>query len=341
MLHTFTRLRGFILLVVCLALVTGAQEKPTEKDLFLHSSALGDFRKAKKVRETGQASLKVWDHLQEYLRKFHGGAPELRSGLDQLAVTYDESWVLEQDDYLKLGKKRGASRTPDLIKLYWNEDRVQALTVERAFKIDPLTFQTFSGPEYRLMAIFPREHLLKELALQAEKDKTFQALLPFEHLREAKKALAEGNPDAPDLRQRTYGRLEDARRHLEAITRKNEEYGEAKELLREVNRREKDLKNQHEAMARAAEEEAVKRRQDLAAQLDREFLTKGFDVKIELRGAAKDEIILECVLFSRPMVFFFLDKSDLVKQFKDAGFREATFTNKAIKYSWEIDLEGL
>jgi len=30
-----------------------------------------------------------------------------------------------------------------------------------------------------------------------------------------------------------------------------------------------------------------------------------------------------------------------VKQFRDAGFREVTFTNKSIKYSWEIDLEGL
>ena len=345
MLNIFPHLKRFVLLIICLGLLIGAKEQPTEKDLFRHSSVWGDFSKAKKEKETGQASLKVWDQLLEYLGKFHGGAPELRAGQDQMTITFDEIWALDQVDYLKLGKKRGATRAPDRIKLYWNGDRVQALTVERAFKLDPLTFQPFSGLEYRLMVIYPRDYLLKELAQelgrQTQKDKTFQALLPFEHLREAKKALAEGTPDIPDPGQRTYGRLPDARRHLEAIDRKAEEYGEAKELLREVSWREKNLKKQQDAMASAAAGEAAKRRQDLAAQLDREFLTKGFDVKIELRGSAKDEITLDCVLFSRPMVFFFLDKSDLVKQFRDAGFREVTFTNKSIKYSWEIDLEGL
>ncbi|MBM4274383.1 MAG: hypothetical protein FJ134_07990 [Deltaproteobacteria bacterium] len=337
----FTRLRSLVLLIFCLALVPAAKDKPTEQDLFLNSPAWGDFRKAKKVLEPGQVSLKVWDHLREYLQKFHEGAPDLRTGQDQMAVPFDEVWALEQEDYLKLGKKRGTSRAPDLVKLYWKGHRVQALTVERGFKIDPLTFQAFPQTEYRLMAIFPRDYLMQELARQAQKDKAFQALLPFEHLREAKNALAEGNPDAEDPRQRTHGRLGDARRHLEAITRKHDEYGEARELLQEVARREKELKKHSEAMAKAAEEQAVKRRQELAAELDREFLTKGFDVKIELKGSGKDAIFLDCVLFSRPMVFFFLDKSDLVKQLKNAGFREVTFSNKAIKYYWEIDLDWL
>lgn len=341
MLRASTQLRPLILLALCLALLTGAKEKSTEKDLLLNSPVWGDFRKAKKVREPGQISLKVWDHLREYLQKFHEGAPELRSRQNQLAVSYDEIWVLEQEDYLRLGKKRGASRAPDLVKLYWKEDRVQALTVERPFKLDPLTFQAYLQPEYRLMAIFPRDHLLPELARQAQKDKAFNALLPFEHLREAKNALAEGDPDAENLRQRTYGRLGDARRHLEAITRKHDEYEDARALLQEVARREKDQKKDSEVLGKAAEEQAVKRRQELARELDREFLSKGFDVKVELRGSVKDTIFLDCVLFSRPMVFFFLDKSDLVKTLKNAGFREVTFSNKAIKYSWEIDLDGL
>jgi hypothetical protein len=285
--------------------------------------------------------LQAWDHWREYLQKFYGGAPELRAGQDQLAVSFDEVWVLEQQDYLKLGRKRGDKRDPDRVKLYWKGDKVQALTVERPFKIDPFTFQALPQVEYRLMAIYPREYLLQELAPQVQRHKAFDALRPFEHLREAQKALAAGNPDPEDLRQRTYGRLGDARRHLEAISRKDDEYGEARELLQEVARREKDLKKSAEVMGEEAEKRAMKRRQELAGELDREFLSKGFDVKVELKGSAKDTVHLDCVLFSRPMVFFFLDKSDLLKNLKDAGFHHVTFSNKAIKYYWEIDLDWL
>jgi hypothetical protein len=342
MLQIIIKFRLFILPFICLTLLTGAQDQPTtEKEIFLNFPLFGDFRKAEKILQPGQASLKVWDQRGDYLRKFYGSAPELGASKEHKAFSYDEIWVLKHHDYLKLGQRKGTRREPDLVKLYWKKDRVVGLSVERAFKLDPLTFQPFEGIEYRLMAIYPRDYLLNELTRQALKETTFHNLPAPEHLREAQKALAEGNPDAEDLRQRTYGRLEDARRHLEAITRKDEEYGEAKELLKEVHRREKDLKKYNEAMAQAAEEQEMKRRQEQARELDREFLTKGFDVKVELQGSAKDAIILNSVLFNRPMVFFFLDKSDLLKQLKDAGFRGVAFNNNATKYSWEIDLDGL
>jgi len=48
---------------------------------------------------------------------------------------------------------------------------------------------------------------------------------------------------------------------------------------------------------------------------------------------------MECVLFSRPWVYTLVDKTDLLRDLKGAGFKEAVFSNKALKYSWDIDLQ--
>ena len=341
MRRTLTRFWFLVLILISLIILTGAsKEKPGEKQALLNSPVFGDFHKAKKIKEPGRESLEVWKAYREAANKFYG-VDELRSrSRDSLEVKFDEVWVSEQVDYLKLGKKKGSRNVPDLVKLYWRDGKVQALTVERSFKLDPITWQIFPKPEYKLVAIFPRDYLLQELAKQAAKDRDFNSLLPFLHLDKAKQTLAEGNPDHEDLKQRTYGRLDEARKHLEAVPKKAESYQEAQELLQEVVRRERDLKKFNEVMQKAAAELAVKGREELAAYLDRDFLSKGFDVKMELSGPEKSALKMDCVLFNRPLVFLFLDKSDLLKKLKTAGVRQVTFANRSIKYAWEIDLDS-
>ena len=40
------------------------------------------------------------------------------------------------------------------------------------------------------------------------------------------------------------------------------------------------------------------------------------------------------------MIFALIDKSDLLRDLRDAGFEEVIFTNKSIKFTWDIDLNS-
>lgn len=323
------------LILLAAAATAGIQEK----DYLINSPVCGDFRKARIVKEPQKVSLKVWDSYLAYLDKLPQSARDsLPRGVTSLEVAGDEIWVAEQQDYFHLGQKKGE---PDLVKLYWRDGQVQALTVEKSFTADPVTWRRFSKPAYKLVAIFTREFILRKLARQVPKDQAFRQLTPLDHLQEARKALLEGQPQDQDITKRTYGRLADARQHLEAIPRESEEYEAARGLLTEVARREEDARKQQEVRQKMAEKRRLRQREELAAQLDRDFLEKGMDVKIEMTGSDKTTLRLDCLLFSRPMVFVLIDKTDLLANLKKAGFQEVIFTNKAIKYSWELDLDNL
>jgi chromosome segregation ATPase len=177
------------------------------------------------------------------------------------------------------------------------------------------------------------------LAKLAAHEQAFAALTPGAHVQEAQKALAAGNPQEKDIKKRTYGRLDEARRHLEAMQRQVKKIDdEAKKLVQEVENREKDLKQYKEVMQKADKERRINKREEAAKELDRDFLSKGFDVKIQLNGSDKTTIKMECVLFNRPMVFALRDKSDFLQNLREAGFEEVVFANKNIKFNWEIDL---
>ena len=343
-MRNFGKITALFLLLIFLTLATGVShgknpESSGEQEALLNSPFLGDFRKAKKVKDQGKVSLKVWEPYLEYLQKFPPPAENsFLKGNASIDLEYDEIWISERESYHHFGKKKGGK--PYLVKLYWNDGNALAFTVEKFYTEDPVTFRTLAEPGYKLILIHNRPFIVQELAKQAAKEAAFSRMTPAAHLEEARKALAEGNPENKDLTKRTYGRVAEARQHLEAITKGDEEYGEAKKLLKEVALREKDLKKYREVMEQAAKEEMIKRRQKMVAELDRDFLSKGLDVKIELSGSDKSTIKMECVLFSRPWVFVLIDKTDLLKDLKSAGFKEAVFSNKALKYSWEIDLDN-
>lgn len=313
-----------------------------EKALLLNSPEFGNFRDAKKNKDKGKSTLKVWKDYREFLQKRPSLIkPLMLRGPGALEVAYDEIWTAKRDLNPILVVKRERHGEPFRVKLYWLKNQVQAFTVERYCKSDPLTWEKLDKPGYRLIALVGRKAILPEVTRLAAQRQAFTALTPGGHLQEAQKALAAGNPDEKDIKRRTYGRLEEAHKHLEAFDRKSKEYAEmAKKLLAEVDRREKDLKKYKEVMRQAVRKSNIKKREDMAKELDREFLSKGFDVQIQLNGSDKTTLKMDCVLFSRPLIFVFVDKSDLLQRLRDAGFEEVVFSNKKVKYEWEIDLNS-
>lgn len=312
-----------------------------EKDLLLNYPELGDFHKAKKSKEKDKVSLQVWENYAEFQRKQASQVKGLMlEGPGVLEVNFDEIWESERDLDPTLVAAPERQGKPFLVKLYWRQGQVQAFTVEKYFKSDPLTWEKLDRPGYRIIALLDRKTLAPILAKLEAKEQVFEIMAAAAHLQEAKKALAAGHPDEKELLKRTYGRLDEARHHLEAINSEADEYDEAKKLLDEVERREKDLKKYQEAMRQAESQKMIKKREEIAKDLDRDFLGKGFDVKIELSGDEKTVLNMDCVLFSRPLVFVFVDKSDLLPRLRDAGFAEVVFSNKKINYSWEIYLNN-
>jgi len=328
------------LTLAVMLLTAAAPAQVPEKALLYNSPEFGNFQKAKVIKGEGQQSLKVWENYAEFIKKDPSRIKSLMlPGSGALEVTFDEIWVQERDDNPLLVVKRENRGKPFIVRLYWQQNKVQAFTVEKYCQIDPLTWEKLDKPGYKIIALVGRKTMEPELAKLAAKEKAFAVLTPGDHLREAHQALAAGNPQQEDIKKRTYGRLDDARRHLEALRRQLEKYdGEVKKLLREVEDREKDLQKYKEVMRKAAREETAKKREALAKDLDRDFLSKGFDVKINLEGPDKTTLKMDCVLFSRPMVFALVDKSDFLKNLRDAGFEEVIFSNRNIKFNWEIDL---
>lgn len=331
---------GVILAVMLLVAAGPAQL--SEQELLINSPDFGDFHKAREIKEKGKRSLKVWENYAEFIKKQPSRVKGLMlPGPGGLEVAYDEIWEQERDYDPTLVVKRANHGKPFLVKLYWLQGKAQAFIVEKYCQTDPLTWEKLDKPGYQIIALTDRKAMEPVLAKLGEKEKAFAALAPGAHLQEAQQALAAGNPAEKDIKKRTYGRLEDARRHLEALQRQVKKMDEeAKKMLQEVESRETDLKNYKEVMQKAVKERTIKKREELAKELDRDFLSKGFDVKIQLNGSEKTTIKLESVLFNRPMTFALIDKSDFLQNLRDAGFEEVIFSNKKIKFNWEIDLNN-
>src|ERR671939_1881652 len=104
------------------------------------------------------------------------------------------------------------------------------------------------------------------------------------HLAEAKKALADGYK--PTGENRAWGRMKDAREHLEKIQSSDKEYGQAQKLLTEVSRRETEIDKWSKVAARKV----------YADLLERTYLNQGMDVSVKVSGPDNTTIKLKYVL---------------------------------------------
>ena len=160
-----------------------------------------------------------------------------------------------------------------------------------------------------------------------------ESLSAATHLAEAKKALADGYK--PAGKDRSWGRVKDAREHLEGIKSNDKEYAEAQRLLKEVNRREDEI----EKWARvAAEKMLADERASFARRLETTYLDKGMDVTVSVSGANNTVIKLKYVLMSRPLVHNLVKDGDVISTFRSQRFKKAIFTD-GYSNTWTYDVD--
>ncbi|MEI8226289.1 MAG: zinc ribbon domain-containing protein [Bacteroidota bacterium] len=81
----------------------------------------------------------------------------------------------------------------------------------------------------------------------------------------------------------------------------------------------------------------IKQRQQLAKQMESDYLSNGLDIKIRLSGPEKTSMRLEYVLFSRPLIHQLTNDTDFFSNLRDAGFKKVVLTDK-YRYTWTYDL---
>jgi hypothetical protein len=153
------------------------------------------------------------------------------------------------------------------------------------------------------------------------------------HIAEAKKALADGYK--PSGKDRSWGRVKDAREHLEEIHQGDKEYAEAQRLLKEVKRREDEIEKWAKA---TAEKLLADQRKSFADQLETNYLDKGMDVTVSVSGPNNTTIKMKYVLMSRPMVHKLINDSGVISTFRSQGFKKAIFTD-GYNDTWTYDID--
>ena len=146
-----------------------------------------------------------------------------------------------------------------------------------------------------------------------------------EHFAEAKKALADGYK--PTGKDRSWGRVKDARQHLEQIQPTDKEYAEAQRLIQEVGRREAEIEKWAQAFAR----------QYYSDELEKVYLSKGMDVEVSVSGTDNTTIKLKYVLMSRPLVYQMTNDSSVTGKLRELGFKKIIFTD-GYRNTWTHDL---
>ncbi|MDR4509168.1 MAG: hypothetical protein MRJ65_13210 [Candidatus Brocadiaceae bacterium] len=158
----------------------------------------------------------------------------------------------------------------------------------------------------------------------------------IEHLEEARKALADDFRLNADPMKTSWGRVYDARVHLEAIIQNvSSEYGEAERLMKEVERREIEMERIYEIHT---QKHLKKQRDELIEKLDKYFLGKGMDVSIRLEGKEKDILVLGSILWSRPLIYRTVNGTGFLESLKRLGFKKVTY-DATHGYSWTFQLE--
>jgi len=153
------------------------------------------------------------------------------------------------------------------------------------------------------------------------------SLSSSQRLAEAKRALADGYSPNKDPMKTSWGRVADARRHLEAIRPDAKEYAEAQKLMKEVERREGEIERMAKKVAR----------QLVAEQMEQRMLSQGMDMQFTTSGADNSTLTIKYVLMSRPLVYKLTNESDFLSNMRNAGFRKVIFTD-GYNESWTYDL---
>jgi hypothetical protein len=138
-----------------------------EKAAILKSTFFGHYENAKRIKIPGQATLKVWGPYIEYFQNL----PEAYSikeialrGQKKLFVSFDELWKAELDDLFTPEEKRKYKGHFDIGKIYWKNNKIQAITLEKEYISNPVTKKRLPRPNHYIVNIYDREYVLRKLA---------------------------------------------------------------------------------------------------------------------------------------------------------------------------------
>jgi hypothetical protein len=147
----------------------------------------------------------------------------------------------------------------------------------------------------------------------------FSYMAAAEHLHEAEKALADGyKPDANPMKT-AWGRVGDARKHLEAIGPASPAYIAVRGLMNEVHLRERKIRI---VCIGITNKLMIKQREILTDELEQNYLSRGMLVNIELSGPDKTSIRLVCPLLRETSVEKIFHETNLFVYLRKAGFKK-------------------
>lgn len=162
------------------------------------------------------------------------------------------------------------------------------------------------------------------------KPETFTRRTPNEHLKEAKKALADGYKPNKNPMKTVWGRVSDAHKHLSAINQRAKEYKDAKRLMNEVRSRMEGIEKVSSALARRL---MIKQREMVADEFEFLYLAKGFDARIALSGPDKSNLKMECPPLCEAFILKMVQDTDLLLYLERAGFKKVTLGDGE-RFSW-------
>jgi len=165
---------------------------------------------------------------------------------------------------------------------------------------------------------------------QAQKEEPPPSLpkTPAENLDAAKKQLSMKSANYP------YGDIYHAAYLLSQIPDNAPEYKEAQALLKKVNKlKEKDLAGIREETAKDMRAKRIL----YAPLLETRFLDKGYDISVKILGKDATTLQLRYVLTTRVMVHHISKDAELIKTWRDMGFKKVIFTD-GFRSKWIMDL---
>ncbi len=171
-------------------------------------------------------------------------------------------------------------------------------------------------------SLLSEETTFPELQFSRAQPERFLRKTPQEHLKEAKKALADGYKPHKNPMKTVWGRVFDACMHLNAIDKRSKEYKEAQQLMKEVQLR---MEGMEKVSSTLTHHLMIKQREMIGEEFEFYCLAKNFDARVVLIGPDKSYLKAECTLFTEAFIQKIVQDSDLLLHLERAGFKKITF----------------
>ena len=144
---------------LCLPTLTHADEK---RDLY-SCEFFGPFQNRKITHEVGQITLDVWEPWEKYVRQQQIIPDFVIAVWKPVTIAYDEKWIIEHDELFSEHEKKIYKGQFDITTVYFKDNKIQAITLEKEYVGDPITDRPLPRPEHKIVDLYDREHALRKI----------------------------------------------------------------------------------------------------------------------------------------------------------------------------------